>query len=189
MTLPQASRLAAAAVAVVLAALAVFWWRTRPAAEEPTRTETGVAAPVLSASEAAFYFPASSGWLELEVRELPLDLDPADRKRWLAEQLLAGPESEGLRKPLAEAEVSGVFAAPDGTVFLDLTIPESNGLGMGSTQELLAVYSVVNTLVLDDPSADRVVLLVNGRQRETLAGHLDTSGALRARPDLIREPG
>ena len=138
----------------------------------------------------ALYFPAASGMLELEMRTAAADLDPSARKRWLAEQLVAGPESKDLRPALpAGSQVASVFATPDGTIFIDFTVPESAGKGMGSAEELLALYSIVNTMLLGNEGARSTVLLINGRQRETFAGHFDTSRPLYPRPDLIREPG
>lgn len=138
---------------------------------------------------AAVYFPGTSGKLEPEARPAPPGLDRSGRNLWLAEQVAAGPDTTGLEAALpADTEVTSVFAAPDGTIFIDLSIPRET-MGMGSTDELLALYSLVNTLLLDNEDSDRVVILINGRQRETLAGHVDTSGPLAARTDFIRTPG
>lgn len=186
----SASRLLTALVAVALVALAIVWWKTRDQPIQTSVTRAAANAATASGPDAALYFPATSGLLELEVRSTPIDLDTTERKLWLAEQLLAGPESDGLRRALpAEAQVASVFSAPDGTVYVDLTLPESGQMGMGSTEELLAVYSLVNTLLIGDETAERAVLLINGRQRESLAGHLDTARPLEARPDLVRQPG
>lgn len=180
--------LAAALIAVVLASLAVRWLRLSPAVDDTVRVGSAETVPATMSSAAALYFPATSGWLEPEMRTLPTDLDPDARERWLAEQLLAGPESEGLQAALPDGtRVASVFAAPDGTVFVDLKISET--LGMGSTEEMLSIYSIVNTMLLNDEAAQRVVILINGRQHDSLAGHVDTSSPLTPRPDLIREAG
>ena len=55
----------------------------------------------------------------------------------------------------------------------------------GSQTELLAVYSLVDTILLNVPEMEAVILLWNGRQLLTFAGHLDTSLPLRADSDLI----
>lgn len=184
----RALLLVAALAAVALASLGVLWLTTGSSPEVGSDSGGPLPAVVATGSQAALYFPAASGMLETEMRATPLDLDPAARPQWLAEQLVAGPESGGLRPALpTDTQVASVFAAPDGTVFVDFKISES--VGMGSTEELLALYSIVNTVLLDDEAARRVVVLINGRQRETLAGHLDTSVPLSARPDLIREAG
>ena len=43
---------------------------------------------------------------------------------------------------------------------------------------MLSVYSIVNTVLLNIPEISAVVLLNNGQQRPTFAGHLDTSRPL-----------
>ena len=55
---------------------------------------------------------------------------------------------------------------------------------MGLTEELLAVYSLVNSLTANNLGVDRVVLMWNGEQRSTFAGHVDTTRPLMA--DLER---
>ena len=55
---------------------------------------------------------------------------------------------------------------------------------MGLTEELLAVYSLVNSLTANNLGIDRVVLMWNGEQRPTFAGHVDTTRPLMA--DLSR---
>ena len=55
---------------------------------------------------------------------------------------------------------------------------------MGLTEELLAVYSLVNSLTANNLGIDRVVLMWNGEQRSTFAGHVDTTRPLMA--DLER---
>lgn len=55
---------------------------------------------------------------------------------------------------------------------------------MGLTEELLAVYSLVNSLTANNLGVDRVVLMWNGEQRPTFAGHVDTTRPLMA--DLSR---
>lgn len=89
----------------------------------------------------------------------------------------------------------------DGVAYVDLTMAEvGDGRGergaprrsalvlerpaMGLTEELLAVYSVVNSLTANSLGIDRVVLMWNGEQRPTFAGHVDTTRPLMA--DLAR---
>lgn len=184
----RALLLTATLITVGLASLGIAWLKTDPSPEDATDPGGSESVRATRSPQAAVYFPATSGMLEPEVRALPADLDPAARRRWLAEQLVAGPKSEELRPALpAGTQVASVFTAPNGTVFVDFTISET--VGMGSTEEMLALYSIVNTMILDDEAGHRAVILINGRQRETLAGHVDTSMPLAARPNLIREAG
>ena len=90
----------------------------------------------------------------------------------------------------------------DGVAYVDLTMAEVGGgtggqagaagrsalvlerPAMGLTEELLAVYSVVNSLTANSLGIDRAVLMWNGEQRPTFAGHVDTTRPLMA--DLER---
>lgn len=73
----------------------------------------------------------------------------------------------------------------DGTVIVDLrTDPIAEPPPSGSTVEQLRIYAVVNSVLRNVEEAKRVVLLWNGVQRPSLAGHVDTGRPLRLRPDL-----
>lgn len=93
----------------------------------------------------------------------------------------------------------------DGVAYVDLTMTEAGdgrgeraGAGrsalvlerpaMGLTEELLAVYSVVNSLTANSLGIDRVVLMWNGEQRPTFAGHVDTTRPLMADLERNAEP-
>jgi germination protein M len=43
----------------------------------------------------------------------------------------------------------------------------------GTTGEILTVYSIVNTLTMNFKEVERVQILIDGDEVETLVGHLD----------------
>jgi hypothetical protein len=53
----------------------------------------------------------------------------------------------------------------------------------------MTVYSVVNSLALNFPEVKRVQFLVEGKEIETITGHLSLIRPLSPRPDLIKSPG
>ena len=118
---------------------------------------------------------------------MPVEELAEERIRRVVEALLEGPESEGLFAPLPpEIEVGSVFIALDGTVFLDLATPEGAAdLSWGSKHELLAVYSLVNSVLANEPNGRRVMLLWNGQQRPTFAGHVDLTRPLTEHTGLV----
>lgn len=132
------------------------------------------------------YFPGRGGRLYSEEREIPQTADIERRVMLLVEGLLAGPRGEGLYPPLpADAEVAGVHLTGERVAYVDLAAPAASAQPpWGSKRELLAVYSLVNSVLLNPPPSDRglpitgVVLLWNGQQRPTFAGHLDTTRPL-----------
>lgn len=58
----------------------------------------------------------------------------------------------------------------------------------GSAGEIMAVYSIVNTIALNEEfEIDKVQVLVEGEKMDTLAGHIDISEPLSADKDIIKE--
>lgn len=89
-----------------------------------------------------------------------------------------------------DAVVRATFLLPDGTAFVDLGGPTlTQGWGTGSHEELMAVYSIVSTVMTNFPEVKRVRILVNGEPAETLAGHVSLRGALVPAPALLRPAG
>jgi hypothetical protein len=91
-----------------------------------------------------------------------------------------GASPEGLVRPFPpEVKLGSVELSADGTAFVDLRWPDrEDPPESGSTEEIQRVYSLVDSLALNVPQVNRVVLLWNGTQRITFSGHLDTSRPL-----------
>jgi len=69
--------------------------------------------------------------------------------------------------------VRTVFLTPKGEAYIDLS-PElrANHPG-GSTNEILTAYALVGALTLNLPAVTGVQILIDGKEVDTLAGHLD----------------
>jgi hypothetical protein len=52
--------------------------------------------------------------------------------------------------------------------------------------ELLAVYALVNSLTQSIPEVRQVRFLLDGREAQTLAGHIDLSRSFVKRTDLVK---
>lgn len=192
----QDRRIVAAAIAVVLALGIGLFWILRPAPEDEiavvdTPPPLSVDAPELRPYQ--LYFPGADERLHAETRELAPRPEPTENVTQLVEALLAGPSDEGLWPPLPEGVTLGRAylvadmeeAVDDVTVVLDLVTADGVRPSTGSMNELLMLYSLVNTVLLNVEEADRVVLLWNGRQSNTFAGHVDTTRPLGPAADLI----
>jgi germination protein M len=59
----------------------------------------------------------------------------------------------------------------------------------GSSAEIMTVYSVVNSLALNFPEIKRVQILVEGKQIETITGHLSLDKPIDPNPKLIKQTG
>jgi hypothetical protein len=175
---------AGALLAFVLIAAGWWWWQRRDFAVAPCGDEDG--GPTLDLA-VTLYFPTQGTTLAGETRGLAVPDDPERQLLALAHALLAGPESPILAPPLPPGVVvRSVHLDGAGVAFVDLVAPEGAPPPPGgSTEELLRVYSLVNTLALNVAAVEGVVLLWNGEQLLTWSGHLDTSRPLAADPSLI----
>jgi len=57
----------------------------------------------------------------------------------------------------------------------------------GSSAEMMTVYSIVNSLTLNFLEIRRVQILVEGKEIETITGHLSLRQPLSSKPDLIKK--
>ena len=152
---------------------------TRRADATPAATERAVL---------TLHFPAEDGLLHVERREVSVPPPGDARLEAVVAALLSGPRQRGLAPVFApEVKVGTAFVDAHGVAYVDLvhagheTPPAS-----GSTLELLRVFGLVNTVLANDERARGVVLLWNGTQRQTFAGHVDTTRPLLADHRLVR---
>ncbi len=118
-----------------------------------------------------FAAPDDSG-LVREGREIDACDDQADCVAEVIGELASGPLGElGPTLP-ATTVVHGVRAEGDLAV-VDLGREIVEGLPGGSHAELLAVYSMVDTIAVNFPRVRRVAFLIDGEPAQTLKGHID----------------
>jgi hypothetical protein len=139
------------------------------------------------------YFIEPGGrYLTAEPRSLEKSEDSQEFCRRVLESLIDGPAG-GRSEPLIpvvdpDTRVLGVYIV-DGTAYVDLS--EKTGAAhfsrsRGVLSELLSVYSIVNTLVLNIDGIDRVQIMISGSEADTFAGHIDVGYPLNAHMLLVR---
>lgn len=133
------------------------------------------------------YFTDPGGrYLTPEIRTLEHPGDIPVFCHAVVEALIDGPESPLAPVLDSETRVLGVYVDDANTAYIDLEnaagIPPSPGV----RTELLSVYSLVNTLVVNIDGIDRVKILIGGSEAETLAGHIATGFPLTAHMLLVR---
>jgi spore germination protein GerM len=133
------------------------------------------------------FYEAPTLLLTGERREVPLPEKPAAALSVVARELIKGSANPSLPRLFpSDTEVRSAFLLPDGTAFVDLGGPTlTAGWGTGTHEELMAVYSVVQTVTTNFPEAKRVRLLINGEPAETLAGHISLAHALVPMPSIV----
>lgn len=168
----------ALAAAVLLAALwAALTMRPAgpPAAPAPEEAAAGAdpGDAVPAGTVRLFYIDEQGAALVSRQAALPAAPTPLVRARLIAEQQLQPPEAP-LLSPFPDGTVlRTIYLTPDGDAFVDLSRHASEGHMGGSLDELFTVYALVNALALNMDEIRAVQILIEGREVDTLAGHVD----------------
>ncbi len=185
----QAAAILFGTVFVFAAAALGLWFASRsgPAPGEGDTTEVAAPGALEERTVLELYFPGRQGKLYAAQRPWPEAAETEELLRQVVTALLAEPVEPPLRPPFPPGVgVGDVFLSPAGVAYVDLSSAElASPPAAGSLGEMLAVYSVVNTVLLNLPEVRGVVLLWNGQQQVSFSGHLDTSRPLAARRDLV----
>lgn len=76
--------------------------------------------------------------------------------------------------PLAKGtDIKDVYLVSNDTLLIDTTAPFADGHPSGVLLEELTLASLIETLTANVPGISKVKFLVEGNERETLAGHAD----------------
>jgi hypothetical protein len=120
--------------------------------------------------------------------ELPLSKDPLLRSKQVLNTLLAGPVDAELRTVPPDAVLLAFYLLPDGTAVADFSEALATSIPSGIVSEQLAVDSIRRTLEANVPQVQRLKILIHGQEMETLAGHLDLTGAFVVNTKLAQGP-
>jgi spore germination protein GerM len=133
-----------------------------------------------------YFSDKDSQFLMAENRVLKSPEDPEFFARSIIEALIKGPQ-QGLARTLpAATAIRAIFVTPEGICFVDLTSAVTERHPGGIQSELLTIYSIVNSLVLNVPQIKAVKILINGSEAMTLAGHINLQIPIKANMLLIR---
>ncbi len=87
----------------------------------------------------------------------------------------------------ADLKIRGVFLDASGTAYVDLSSARQNGAAASAWDELLTIYSLVNTLTKNFDEIKQVRFLFEGKETQTLAGHIDLARKFDKRMDLVKQ--
>jgi len=102
----------------------------------------------------------------------------------ILEALIKGPESGSYASVPRRVKVRQIFLV-DTLAVIDFSRDISDRHPGGVLEELATIYSITNTVTENVPGIKRVRILVEGEERETLAGHISLSRDLYHSPKYI----
>ena len=166
------------ALVVVLAAVAVVVTLCMKGPDEQL-SDDGVAVEELGdgvQSVRLAFASRGAGRSVEERREIVVMEDSASRARRIMEELAAGPTGTDADGTIPDgSRVLSVFFDGTGGAFVDFSSEFVDNHPGGSAGELFTIRSVVKTFALNFPDVERVSILVEGKELETIAGHIDAS--------------
>jgi len=121
-----------------------------------------------------------------EERYIPQRQSVNDRVRELVEALIAGPHTDLVETFPKETDLRGV-TLKDGIASIDFGRNLIDLHPGGSASEMMTIYSLTNTVTLNEPSVKKVKILINGNTLETIKGHIDTSRPFATNKELMVE--
>lgn len=137
---------------------------------------------------ATLYYASSDGQALVPVRrEVPLaeGIVPQGREI-LAMQLQPAPAPYVSVIPEGTT-LRAFYVTERGDAFVDISPDVSTKHPGGSFTELLTVYAIVNAVTANLPTIQRVQILIDGREADTLAGHVDLRRPLQQDVTLVRD--
>lgn len=162
--------------AAMIVAAGVGWYLSKRSSSWPQTSAVGPGpAATASARQAAhLYFGDLQGrYLMAEQRVLDRPGDDIAFGRQLVDALIQGSEQAARRTLPSNAKVRALYMAGDGVAYVDFDSAAFADHPGGVGAELLSIYSIVNTLVLNVEAIRSVKLLIGGQEAATLAGHVD----------------
>jgi hypothetical protein len=153
-----------------------------PATPSPATGENRSTLPPLAYKEVALYFPSAyHSYLVTEPREIFDTASPGDRAKQILSDLLEGPNDPASMAAIPRGVLlRQVYVTSGGVAYADFSSDLKYAVRGGSMDEVLAVYSIVNSLVMNIEEIERVGILVDGQECETLSGHMDLRRPLAA---------
>lgn len=166
--------------AVILAVFAAAWivLSHRAQGPAPTAPNPSVDAASSTAAEpkikATLYYVSEDGLsLPGVQREVPFGDPIVEQARRIVEAQLAQAPPPYASPIPPGTKLRALYLGDRGDAFVDLSGEVRTAHTGGALDELFTTYAIVNALTVNLPAITRVQILVDGKEADTLAGHVD----------------
>jgi len=167
---------------VVLVVVAFGWMIAAIAPRVPIRSTPAAASPPAAAApagperkiKATLYYISEDGLtLPAVQREVAFADSIAEQARRIVEAQLGDAPPPYASPVPAGTSLRALFIGQRGEAFVDLGGDIRTKHPGGALYELFTIYSIVNALTVNLPAITRVQILIDGKEADTLAGHVD----------------
>jgi hypothetical protein len=170
--------LLAAAVIVALAAvwtiftMAPRWYRT-PASATAAAPAAAPSAPERRINATLYYISEDGLSLPGIQREILFAEPIVEQARRIVEARLVEAPPPYVSSIPPGTSLRALFIGERGEAFVDLSADVRSKHPGGALDELFTTYAIVNALTVNLPAITRVQILIDGKEADTLAGHVD----------------
>ena len=176
--MPQRGAIVAALAVVALAAagmvaILIPRWHgpSPPAVASPAPAAVATGERKITAT---LYFVSEDGMsLEAIQREVPFGEAIVEQARRIVEAEIASAPAPFVSPVPAGTTLLTLFISERGDAFVDLSGDVRAKHPGGSLDELFTVYAIVDALTVNLPAVTHVQILIDGKEVDTLAGHVD----------------
>jgi germination protein M len=154
--------------------------------DAPAQQTAPAGAAAVPRINATLFFASADGlWLVPVEQEIPLAQGTVAQARALVEAQLTATPPESLAATIPQGtKLLGVYVSEQNEAFVDLDSTVRTKHPGGSMNELFTVYTIVNVITTNFQDVQNVQLLIDGREVDTLAGHVDLRKPLRKNENL-----
>ncbi|MBW1740515.1 MAG: GerMN domain-containing protein [Deltaproteobacteria bacterium] len=186
MTIRHHGLIATLVICIATAGLLAYRYRALWLANANKGPEAGPRSFLLKSTEARvhlYFSDADHRFLTAEERLLAQPDSVVERVKVIVQALIEGPKGPLTPTVPAETKLLALYVTKDGIAYVDFDRAISEQHPGGSLCELLTIFSIVNTVVLNVPEVEAVKILIEGQEAKTLAGHIDIRFPFR--PDML----
>jgi hypothetical protein len=178
--IPRHFFIALSVLLLAVLGMSLYAWHMRGRAADPVASidTRPVVAPVAGPTEQVILYVAYDdvGVLHAQAAQIPLPSVRQQRAEELLRALLALYLDKSSPHPLPPgSDIRSVYLVDPGLAVIDINAAFADGHRSGVLAEELTVASMIQTLSANIPGISKVKILVEGKQRDTLAGHADLS--------------
>jgi flagellar basal body-associated protein FliL len=132
-----------------------------------------------------FFSDTNERFLVPEKRFIPKESEPEEQAKEMIKALIAGSKTGLVNTFPEKAELQGVTREGDDALSVNFRESLVKNHPGGSAAEMATVYSLTNTLTMNLPTVKRVRILINGKGRESLKGHIGLHNPFMMNRELI----
>jgi len=180
------------ALIVVLLVLAVVFFRSggeeniKHFLDEPLQETDNLSEdPIQTRLITLYFLSEDDNYLHAEKREIVDNPSIVPLAIQTIGELLKGSQNSLLSPIPAGTELREFFITKRGVAYVDFSSEIRDEHLSGTSAEIGTVFAVVNTLTYNFKTIKKVFILIDGSEKETLAGHVDLSRPLVPRYDLV----